>query len=939
MTDKPLPLSTQIANPSQTLSPPAHTAPALPDVAQKIEPTVEGEEPYTIKCICHFSDDDGNTIYCETCDTWQHIECFYPNHHQEVNRDDFAHSCHTCKPRQLDHQAAAERQRARLSMAVVEEEATVAKSKRPPPKTQKRKPKPTDLQLNGHPPAADGANKHSITHDHHPPAKKAKNTHKPSQSISSSHPAKRSPSYGNPRGNQPGHPPSPANTPPELPHDFELHTFSPGFFSAYREHDVQVVQTNSFAGLAVSNRMSLWLRERERLPEDTGCEYDEVFRPLPASTDTTKQALRLEHKKLVVSSDTVLRLPYLVAPSAVEKDVRLMELNGQIGFQTNYCGDRNSRWEEISVPLPWVFFHPILPLYIDTRQEGSRARYVRHSCKPNAVLDTFLSGGSEYQFWLVSDRPIAAGEQITIPWDIRLPKHPGARWLRILGFGDDDSSKPEDCDIDGAEYTMIASWIHSVLSEHGGCACDLGPDCAFARFHRNHYGKVQVRPNPPRKKVRKPKNHAISPTSTGHATNSRAPSESHQDDGPDHDGQSTSDSMRSKPPSRDMTPPRQGSFDTLGILTEPTDRDKRKVAMVEDSFRRLEQQPLKKKKRISDGTGTPGFKPKARGSTSHSAGLPNGVAYVDTGTSRSKSGSPASALSPNHANPFGQAVSHPASIAMLSRRTSSSPRPSYCDASVQTDPVAGEWYSEQEQTPRTRRRITSLAKKLLDNQHRQRLDEEERRRHTENFLSQDPVAAGAETDLATEPKTSPSAMSVDQDGSPTAVVAAAAAGLPITDAPFTSPSSAKPPAIVTSGTPSLASPVLNKSPELRVQMPPVPTFHTSTSAATPLSAGGLVLSPFATSLPSPFGPPSVNGVAASPSPVKKKLSLSDYTKSRKAAAGRPSVGTSLKASTSNAEDPKSATSADGAAGVDSPTTEKPGDGMATTGPAPTNGSL
>ncbi|KAF5560729.1 ankyrin repeat [Fusarium phyllophilum] len=67
------------------------------------------EEPYTIKCICNLSGDDGNTIYCETCDTWQHIRCFYPDNVEEAIREDFAHSCAECKPRPLDRQRAIER--------------------------------------------------------------------------------------------------------------------------------------------------------------------------------------------------------------------------------------------------------------------------------------------------------------------------------------------------------------------------------------------------------------------------------------------------------------------------------------------------------------------------------------------------------------------------------------------------------------------------------------------------------------------------------------------------------------------------------------------------------------------------------------------------------------------------------------------------------------
>jgi hypothetical protein len=38
------------------------------------------EEDYTIKCICNYTDDDGNTVFCENCQTWQHIECYYPDH-------------------------------------------------------------------------------------------------------------------------------------------------------------------------------------------------------------------------------------------------------------------------------------------------------------------------------------------------------------------------------------------------------------------------------------------------------------------------------------------------------------------------------------------------------------------------------------------------------------------------------------------------------------------------------------------------------------------------------------------------------------------------------------------------------------------------------------------------------------------------------------------
>jgi len=41
-----------------------------------------------------------------------------------------------------------------------------------------------------------------------------------------------------------------------------------------------------------------------------------------------------------------------------------IELNGTIGVQRDYCVNQENRWDELSTPLPFVFFHPQLPVYI-----------------------------------------------------------------------------------------------------------------------------------------------------------------------------------------------------------------------------------------------------------------------------------------------------------------------------------------------------------------------------------------------------------------------------------------------------------------------------------------------------------------------------------------------------------------------------------------------
>ncbi|KAI1348718.1 hypothetical protein F5Y01DRAFT_207650 [Xylaria sp. FL0043] len=920
MTEKPPFLLTHSSTPSQTVVLSPKSAPAISNHVPNKTLAPAEEEPYTIKCICDFTDDDGNTIYCELCDTWQHIECYYPFNMVEVHRDDFNHSCVDCNPRMLDRLRANERQILRQSNGTRSDNSERKTTKRPPPKGQKKKARPTDLGLNSHNGPENNAKQPSDsvhTHQH----KKSKSSHRPSQSVSSQA-AKRSPSYGQKTTNPHGHPPSPATTPSDLPHEFEIHNYSSGFMDLYKEdRDVAIVQTNSFANLTISNILSAWLRDGEKLRQDSGCDYGDVFQTLPPNIDSVKVSPQVRSKKLPVGSDTVAHWQYLASPQTVDKNFPLVELNGQIGIQKDYCQDPSNRWIDLSSPLPFVFFHPMLPLYIDTRKEGSQARYVRRSCKPNATIDTYLSEGSEYHFWLVSDRPIRANEQITIPWEFHLQKDVARRWLQLLGLSDDTDKQLEFNEKETETYQSIAAWVHTILSEYGGCACDLGPECAFARFHTTYIARANGKEKGSKsKKARKPKAGNVSPTSTGQATNSRAPSEGRGEDGVDND----SASSKSKPPSRDMTPaPRQGSFDTLGVLTELTDRDKRKVQMVEDSFRRMEQQqPPRKKKRTSDGTnsGTSGTTSKAKSkSASTNTAATSGAAesrYVDAGTSGSIGGSPVSAVSPTSANPVKQSGQRN-SVSLPPRNTSQGPRPEYRDIAVQTDPVDGAWFSDDRPIHKPKRRVVSLSKRLLESRHRLRAEDDSRRAS----IATSPTSVASafvkmDLDSPTRDQTAiTTTVPTPETVSNTAmrresVVTAVSEDTPMNDAPVVSPSSTKV-ALVDGSTPLKAAKV--KSPELRVQLPPVPAFNAvPTSTATPVSANGSVVqSPFSLSNPhSPFGPPAVNGVAIQPSPVKKKLSLSEYTKSRtnKAAAAKSSA--SLKPPTTIIEEAKSPISTD-----------------------------
>lgn len=83
----------------------------------------EHQEEYIIKCICGLEADDGNTILCDTCDTWQHSRCYYVDEYGEALGmhvlEGIQHFCVDCKPRPLDVKGAADRQmkRARVERA------------------------------------------------------------------------------------------------------------------------------------------------------------------------------------------------------------------------------------------------------------------------------------------------------------------------------------------------------------------------------------------------------------------------------------------------------------------------------------------------------------------------------------------------------------------------------------------------------------------------------------------------------------------------------------------------------------------------------------------------------------------------------------------------------------------------------------------------------
>lgn len=957
MTERLNSITTQIATPIQAAIQSSISASDARPIVESAD-----EEPYTIKCICAYRDDDGNTIYCETCDTWQHIECFYPGRVADASKAEFDHSCAECKPRPLDGDNATERQRLQRQNKALNDSPD-KKSKRPPSKSHKKKPKPSDLQVNGH--HDHDHHKHGSPHDHQPHTKKSKG-HRSTQSISSQ--MKRSPPI-NSRPHNHAHPPSPVQTPPDLPGIFPFYDVSDLFLTLYDDDDsIELSSANSFANLTVSNSMGLWLRDPKVLREETGLKDDDVFQHLKPDVALNWPVLRMARKEMPTNNNSKAQVRYLTSPKNLSGPAQIGELNGHVGFQKDYCQDTENRWTETVHPRPFVFFHPQFPLFIDTRREGSISRYVRRSCRPNTNLETYIAHGSEYHFWLVSEGGTAANEPITLSWDFRFPTEVRSRYLRLLNLVDEDASFSDSGNITDEEYDLLTQIIQIVLADHGGCACELGTDCAFAKFLLTYQSRSYPQINGVKpKKGRKPKHSHVSPTSTGHATNSRAASEGQGDQYDEDDNRSHSGSIRSKPQSRDLTPSHSVEFN--GILAESSEREKRKIAAVEEVFRKAEQPP-RKKKRASDGSSislashsaaahsTP--KPRQRSiapraSISHASTQngngPRSRQYVDASTaSRRQSGSPFSAISPTGVPTEDTRASRAGSIPVRSRHPSSTPKPTYTDSAVQTDEVENAWWNAC--TLKPKRSILSLSKRLLNNRHnirrKQEIQAAQRAASTngDGGSARESPCVSMDLDHSTVGErhtaspTETKARNMSIASSTPSVDAPGSVDITMTEAPSIAISNGfKPPL---PPWPTNTVPItIHKSPDLRVQMPTSPNFPTANMSA-PLSGTSTITpsSASATSAQSPFGtgqfpPPStVNGIAPSPVKMTKKLSLSDYKaarakKSDTSNAAKSASGSSplippavLRPSLSTIEEAKAAGFLEGSALVDSPAAEK-----------------
>ncbi|KAH0844841.1 SET domain containing protein [Fonsecaea pedrosoi] len=846
-------------------TPPNYPVTAAPSLASPLpngspsDTNLQDEEEYTIKCICIYADDDGNTVYCPKCDTWQHIECYY--HGKKVPEE---HFCAECFPRDIDAKKATERQRRHREAL----DGGDRKVKRPTSKSQRKKHKETSAtaeQVNG------------WHHERHesvasardgPPAKKPKTSHRTSGSVISTNGETRKRATSTAQSY-----PSPSKSPQDLFRFPAIPTYTTDFLELYERDEGNTNARDNEQTIQATNTLFAWRTDPSLVVSSPGQQptskspFVRATHPLDQST-WPEVSVETIQKKDVDHEGRCPTWRFLRVQSSVKKDEIVGEVRGQVGMLEEYCQQKSSsnRWQELRHPDPFVFFHPHMDIYIDSRKSGTRFRYLRRSCRPNVTLKTFVSD-NETRHCFVASKDIPAGAELTTMW-----------FLDSAMFAADDSEQAQNRRLD---------WVSRVLANFGDCACDAGQACLLAPFDRRYPAKP-VESGPKAKGSRKKKskmNHAISPFSTGHATNSRAGSEPKVLDEEDQfDRRSTSESSRSGMLSRDITPVNVAALDADPVLGNGlTARELRKIQMAEKAFAQREQEK-------KDQSGQGQQRKKKRTSGGANPNTPNANASKQLGHQlASQSHTPSNHPLKFSDTAFGSpppprgSAGRGKSMDAPARADVRIQRPVYADAAVQTELEDSEMPMLP---PAKRRKFCTPTQRLL------RKILAERVKHGQQWPAQGlPVSVSSQK----TPERIPKIEDVEMKDATESVEPHSAVE--------TQPESQSPPGSIspinvgatTYPLPSQAAHTFktfrsSPAPKLHLStLPPVPAFPGSATSASSSSATvttpGLTTTATAQS-PIPFNSassgsylPAVNTVVT-PNPTRKKLSLGDYMSRR-----------------------------------------------------------
>ncbi|KAF8541311.1 hypothetical protein BDD12DRAFT_878888 [Trichophaea hybrida] len=526
-------------------------------------PTHEsGDSSGEIQCICEYDEDDGYTICCDACGTWQHIACMQLREGELPEK----YLCSNCLPRPVDARKAKELQRQRRRDE---------KRKRSANASHKKKEAQRGGQ-NGYTPctAPPGSEKTGVVKLPSPREPQPPTARKRNQRTSHSN---QGVVVGTNNGTTVG---SGSGSPVYLPDrngdvesDTDLDKYKYEFNDIDRNKHANEEVKSYLSSASTTNEGVLKRFMKQDL--SSICFPKTSVQNLPDSSKSYS-----EHSRWCFVLDS---------PCSRGKPVALFI--GEVGFQETYKQEPINQYGLWNHPKPYVIFHPELPIYIDARRFGSEARFVRRSCRPNVCIKTIVTDDSGVFFALFASEPIKAGTELTLGWDWN-----GSTQLQYLGEGAVDLSR-----LTADEMKQAAPWVDNLIEKMGDCACAGPPDCLLAKIKSCGDGVDSIatkRPltNGTGKRQRIKRNPSTESTASKEPTPDLAISHPNDDDDDDFKA-----SVKVKPRSRDLTPslPQETAVESGTMTGREARKFKDVLSRIEKQTQEQQVQPNKRRKRSS----------------------------------------------------------------------------------------------------------------------------------------------------------------------------------------------------------------------------------------------------------------------------------------------------------------------------------------------------
>lgn len=461
-----------------------------PSPAEDEEPEIYSIDAGVIRCICGFTHDDGFTIQCEKCNAWQHAVCVNIENDQVPE----VYFCDKCGKLSYDVNAAKVYQLRRLKELKAQagltrslnDEDSASRSKfrkrtsvdddgnSEDETVAKRRRSQDDVKRNNNNTAASNSSNNTDRGSSAAASPKVSSSRSsPAPSSGAATAATTTTSSGNRRGRTkrltvPTGLPVPSKDDDNDNEPEKKFTLAQMYSSYF-----VLISENRFATPAVRNYVN-------SIPSNPDVDQDEITH----LSATKYQNIKLPDLTVKLTSDhpkqkfSGFSRFGLFLENSVPRDRYLINYVGQVMTLEQYKSHPVNQYRQFGCPKPGVLFHPSLPICVDARLVGSKARFIRRSCRPNCKISTVVVDKTKVKFAVFSTESIEAGSELTIDWEWD-QKHP-VRKL-IDGVPPDQLTKQEK---------LFLEHVAEMANQRGAeCACNLpASECIMTRMKKINGG-------------------------------------------------------------------------------------------------------------------------------------------------------------------------------------------------------------------------------------------------------------------------------------------------------------------------------------------------------------------------------------------------------------------------------------------------------------------